>query len=83
MTKTLSSSSDDGIDQQIDKFLFKKGSLWTCNKCGKATTNRVHLRNHVESQHIISPGFQCDTCGFVSKTRHALRMHKDNYHKLI
>ena len=72
---------DSLIDKQIDQFIFKKDNIWTCTKCGKTTRNRVTLRNHVEAQHIISPGFDCDICGFVSKTRHALRMHRDNYHK--
>ena len=75
--------ADDVIDKQIDKFIFKKENIWTCTECGKTTKNRVTLRNHVEAQHIISPGFECDTCGFVSKTRHALRMHRDNYQKMI
>ena len=30
----------------------------------------------------MTPGFPCEICGFVSKTRHALRLHKDNRHKV-
>ena len=40
------------------------------------------LRNHIEAQHIVTPGFQCNICGFVSKTRYALRGHKDYNHKV-
>ena len=32
---------------------------------------------------VTTPGFPCDICGFVSKTRHALRLHKDNRHNVI
>jgi len=73
---------DVDIDLQIDKYVRSAGHDWICTICGKAVRNRMTLRNHIEAQHIETPGFQCDVCGFVSKTRHALRGHKDYNHKV-
>jgi len=72
---------DRDIDSQIDKYMLNIGSEWTCKECGKSVKNRVHLRNHIEAQHIVTPGFPCDICGFVSKTRKALGGHKDYNHR--
>jgi len=72
---------DVDIDHQIDKYVRNVGQDWVCSECGKSVRNRMTLRNHIEAQHILTPGFQCDICGFVSKTRHALRGHKDYNHK--
>ena len=77
----FSYAGDQDIDSLIDKFLINNGSDWSCKECGKTVRNRMTLRNHIEAQHINTPGFQCDICGFVSKTRHALRGHKDYNHK--
>ena len=73
---------DGDIDSQIDKYIQNIGNEWICTACGKSVKNRVHLRNHIEAQHIVTPGFPCDICGFVSKTRPALRGHKDYNHKI-
>jgi len=73
---------DGDIDSQIDKYILNTGNEWTCLECGKSVKNRVHLRNHIEAQHIVTPGYPCDICGFVSKTRPALRGHKDYNHKV-
>jgi len=72
---------DADIDYQIDKYVRNVGHDWVCTECGKSVRNRMTLRNHIEAQHIVTPGFRCDVCGFVSKTRHALRGHKDYNHK--
>ena len=46
-------------------------AIFDCNCAGdKIVTTRM------------TPGFPCEICGFVSKTRHALRLHKDNRHKV-
>ena len=76
------SGFDGDIDSQIDKYIRNIGNEWSCTECGKSVRNRMTLRNHIEAQHILTPGFQCDICGFVSKTRHALRGHKDYNHKM-
>jgi len=73
---------DRDIDSQIDKYMLNIGNEWTCTECGKSVKNRVHLRNHIEAQHIVTPGFPCDICGFISKTRPALRGHKDYNHRI-
>jgi len=73
---------DRDIDSQIDKYILNINNEWTCTECGKSVKNRVHLRNHIEAQHIVTPGFPCDICGFVSKTRPALRGHKDYNHRI-
>ena len=78
---SLSGYRDVDIDHQIDKYVRNMGQDWICTECGKSVRNRMTLRNHIEAQHILTPGFQCDICGFVSKTRHALRGHKDYNHK--
>ena len=78
----VSSGLDADLDMQIDKYVSNIGNVWTCLECGKSLNRRYTLRNHIEAQHILTPGFQCDVCGFVSKTRHALRCHKDYNHKI-
>ena len=78
---SLSILGDQDVDISIDKFVCYNGSEWSCKECGKTFKKRLGLRNHIEAQHIDTPGFPCDICGFVSKTRHALRGHKDYNHK--
>jgi len=76
-------ASDADVDAEIDKFISRSETenAWQCASCLKTFKSRMTLRNHVEAQHIDTPGFQCDICGFISKTRHALRNHKDYNHK--
>ena len=53
---------------------------WKCNVCGKATNNRSHIRDHVET-HIQGVSYPCTQCGKVSRSGHALRVHISAYHK--
>ena len=51
----------------------------TCNICGKEAT-AGNLPNHIEANHIIGVSYPCHICGKVSKSRNALRMHKNRDH---
>ena len=51
----------------------------TCNICGKEAT-AGNLPNHIEANHISGVSYPCHICGKVSKSRNALRMHKNRDH---
>ena len=55
--------------------------LWKCLVCQKISSLKTDISRHVEAVHIIHPGFQCNECFKVCKTRDALRGHTNKYHK--
>ncbi len=58
-------------------------SMFTCLECGKMSTHKINIVSHVESHHVESPGFACDVCGNISKTRASLRMHRRRHKKML
>ena len=50
-----------------------------CKICGKEG-QWVDIRNHIESHHITGVSHTCDICGTVTRSRHALSMHKHRKH---
>ena len=53
--------------------------IGTCNICGKEAT-AGNLPNHIEANHISGVSYPCQLCGKASKSRNALRMHKNRDH---
>ena len=64
----------------IGSFVLKSGGLWSCAECEYTSRVRTDIVNHVESRHVDS-SVSCDLCGYVTKTRKALKMHKFRNHK--
>ena len=56
-----------------------KGYIATCNICGKEAPSR-NMPGHIEANHITGVSHPCDLCGKVSRSRDALRMHKNRDH---
>ena len=52
----------------------------TCNVCGKQTSTS-QMPSHIEAHHITGVSHACDICGKVSRSRNALRMHMQCFHK--
>ena len=56
--------------------------LSTCNICGKeAPSNK--MPSHIEAKHITGVSHSCNICGKTSRSRDALRMHKNIYHRTV
>jgi len=49
--------------------------MWACVSCDYERNNRGDVSNHIEAKHIEFSRVDCDYCGFVTKTRKALKMH--------
>ena len=57
--------------------------VWSCLTCDYQRNNRGDVANHVEAKHVEFGSFgivSCDYCGFVTKTRKALKMHVFRMH---
>ena len=55
---------------------------WKCGQefCNYLTTNKGHLKRHIESKHVDTGGAQCDHCQMILSTRNALYMHVQRHH---
>ena len=72
---------DPSLDARIDSLVSKSstGEL-QCMVCGKTSTVRQNIRNHVET-HVANEGFNCEICGKQFKTRNSRSVHKSLHHK--
>jgi len=57
-------------------------SVWQCLECGKEYKLKGDASRHVEAHHIDHPGFSCDVCGKIYKTRDSLRNHFHQLHSI-
>ena len=48
---------------------------WICKVCGMKSTNKDHVRTHVET-HMEGLEFVCDLCGNINKTTAAFAVHQ-------
>ena len=63
-----------------DKMSRGGDGVWYCNDCDYSTKYVTTLRNHIESKHLNSGGFQCPYCSNVCPTNHAMKMHISRKH---
>jgi len=66
------------VKAEIEKTLSRDNSTgtWYCNQCNYANHAKNTVEQHIECNHIVSTGFQCEFCDKVCPNRHALKMHK-------
>ena len=87
---SINSSDLHNLDEQIKSMMTitnvrpadGHGFLAQCNICGKEAASRS-MPHHIEANHITGVSHSCDICGKVSRSRHALTMHKRYHHKTL
>ena len=68
------------LDVAIGHLLGHEDDVYKCKECGKSNKKKQVIRRHIEAMHMVTPGFPCDLCGTLSKTRNSLQMHKRYVH---
>jgi len=73
------------LDAQIEAMMFRTDDkIWHCVHCDKRSVGKTDITRHIEATHLENhPGFPCELCGEIVKTRNALRQHKASRHKFI
>ena len=67
------------ISEILDEYMRKgtgQGSGWECTVCGYSSMYSTNVRNHVESNHLLTAGYHCPVCDKFCKTRNALSNHR-------
>ena len=59
---------------------------WRCIDCYqygdiRESQYKKDIARHIEATHIDHPGFECQFCTVLSKTRDSLRHHMKAYHR--
>merc|ERR1712129_596071 len=76
---------DDKIKSMMDntgKSIFASGQnrkMLMCKVCGKEGELTV-IKRHIEAHHITGVSHTCNICGTVTRSRHALTIHKRRNH---
>ena len=71
-------------EQVLQQMFLTEQSEWCCSICGKKGKLKHDIFRHIESNHITNhPGYSCDFCDVVVKSRNALRQHRNSKHKLF
>ena len=70
------------MNDQIEKNMYiTESNEWCCSICGKQSKRKTDITRHIESLHVENhPGYSCELCGVVKKSRNALRQHKSVSH---
>ena len=90
VTNNLLSTDLQNLDDQIKSMMTKTDvrsdksgkCLATCNICGKKALIG-NMPSHIEANHISGVSHACDICGKFSRSRDAIRMHKNRAHKTL
>ena len=74
------SSSIEELDYQISQLMRKVPNehnilVWECCSCGQTSAKGIDIKRHIEARHVSFPGFNCNNCGKLYKTRNSLRNH--------
>ena len=85
-TEAIGQDLDGQIKSMMTKTDVKTANgrefLFTCNICGKQAAYN-NLRSHIEVNHITGFSHTCNICGKTYRSRDALRMHRNTYHKTV
>ena len=57
------------------------GTKCKCLVCGRVFKKTSHAKEHIEVNHVEGLQFTCTFCDKICKNRHALRTHKNSYHR--
>jgi len=68
-------------NKELENLFEKRGNLFFCLECGKTASTRQHIKNHIESKHVISPGYVCNICNKFCPTKNALLLHRSRNHR--
>ena len=64
------------IDALVRSRMYKdEAGNWRCSGCDYFSKSSTSVSEHVESKHLLGPGFACNICQHVCPTRKALKMH--------
>ena len=73
--------SDQELNEKLDEqIILDTSGMYTCKFCSKSKKYKVHMREHVES-HVDGLQFPCNLCDKTSRSRAALRIHINTYHR--
>jgi len=79
------STTDMGTDGNkvgsvIDVKMWKNlEGYWQCTDCNHTSQQPTNMRNHIESNHVLTNGYYCQQCGKFCKTKNALSIHRTRY----
>jgi len=79
-------TQDQQYEADLDALILSKmvrndNGDWQCNDCFRTSNKKINIMEHIEASHVDSPGYNCDICYKVFKTKHSLRTHKNVKHK--
>ena len=75
VAQDFNTNQNSEILQRRETLFEKHDSLWTCNVCGFASTQKGHLAEHVE-KHMEGLEFPCNFCGKLLRSTMSFRVHK-------
>ena len=64
----------------VNDMIVKQDNFWNCTVCQFKSTNRSHLKEHVET-HIEGLEYPCNNCGKIMRSSAAYRVHLRKFHK--
>ena len=73
----LLSDLDDFIRSKMQK---THEGMWQCLFCFRVSKVKTNIFEHIEANHVETPGYSCDVCSKPCRTRNALRAHKHREH---
>ncbi|XP_023340341.1 broad-complex core protein isoforms 1/2/3/4/5 isoform X12 [Eurytemora carolleeae] len=76
---TMQATGADGNKESIESMIVRgepPGTGWHCTVCAYTSPYSTNVRNHVESNHLVSEGHYCPICAKFCKTRNALSNHR-------
>lgn len=71
--KVVTYSSKGQLNVHIRKV--HKGIKYNCELCEYKTTQKAHLKAHINGVHENIRSFKCSSCGYMSRTKHTLAIH--------
>ena len=77
---TVPMTVDKDVARIVDEMIVKQDNFWNCTVCQFKSTNRSHLKEHVET-HIEGLEYPCNNCGKIMRSSAAFRVHLKKCHK--
>ena len=74
------SEIEQKIKEQMEKKTVGRTVIWSCKLCLKESNKNTNIMEHIEL-HFSGLSFPCNLCDKECKSRSALRMHRNKFHK--